>query len=68
MKMMGVLQDFGEIEFIYCPDPVNIGKFIKEGLFKIVGGLLVIFLVGWYFFDLRSELLRFVGIGCLMDV
>lgn len=68
MKMMGVSQDFGETEPIYCPDPHNPGKFVEEGSIKTAGGRPSTSLVGRYFFDLRSELLRLAGIGCPMDV
>ena len=68
MKMMGVSQDFGEIAPIYCPDPEIPGKFVKLGSIKGEGSLPSTSLVGKYFFDLRSELLRLAGIGCPMDV
>ena len=68
MKMMGASQDFGETEPIYCPDPQNPGKFIEEGSLKTAGGRPSTSLVGRYFFDLRSELLRLAAIGCPMDV
>ena len=68
MKMMGLSHDHGETEPIYCPDPINVGKFIEEGTLKAAGSRPSTSLVGRYFFDLRSELMRLAEIGCAMDV
>ena len=68
MKMMGLSHDHGEREPIFCPDPDNPGKFIEMGSLQAAGSRPSTSLVGRYFFDLRSELMRLAGIGCPMDV